>query len=48
VAWVLIDAEGVIAVHDRVLNPGELAGLAGGRSLEGARSPGWRTASPMA
>ena len=35
-AWVLIDAEGVIAVHDRVLNPGELAGLAGGRSIEGA------------
>lgn len=35
-AWVLIDAEGVIAVHDRVLNPSELAGLAGGRSLEGA------------
>jgi hypothetical protein len=24
VAWVLIDAEGVVAVHDRVLNPGEL------------------------
>jgi death-on-curing protein len=36
VPWVLIDAEGVIAVHDRVLNPGELAGLAGDRSLEGA------------
>lgn len=35
-AWVLIDTEGVIAIHDRVLNPGELAGLAGGRSIEGA------------
>lgn len=35
-AWVLIDAEGVIAIHDRVLNAGELAGLAGDRSLEGA------------
>lgn len=32
----LIDAEGAIALHDRVLNPGEPAGLAGGRSLEGA------------
>jgi death on curing protein len=36
VAWVLIDAAGVIAIHDRVLNAGELPGLAGGRSPEGA------------
>lgn len=34
--WLLIDAEGVIAIHDRVLNPRELAGLAADRSLEGA------------
>ena len=33
---VLIDAEGVIALHDKVLNPGEIRGLAGDRSLSGA------------
>lgn len=34
--WLLIDAEGVIAVHDRMLNPSELPGLAAGRSLDDA------------
>jgi death-on-curing protein len=36
VDWLLIDADGVIAIHDLVLNSGELAGLAGDRSLAGA------------
>jgi death-on-curing protein len=36
VDWLLIDADGVIAIHEKVLNPGELPGLAGDRSLAGA------------
>jgi death-on-curing protein len=32
----LITAEEVVIIHDRVLNEGELAGLAGDKSLEGA------------
>lgn len=34
----LFSAEEIIALHDEVLNRGELEGLAGGKSLEGALS----------
>lgn len=36
--WRLLTATEVIAIHDAVLNPGELEGLAGSKSLEGALS----------
>jgi death on curing protein len=34
----LLDKETVLLLHDAVLNPGELEGLAGDKSLEGALS----------
>ncbi len=34
----LLSVASVIELHDRVLNPGELEGLAGSKSLEGALS----------
>ena len=34
--WQLLSADLVIAIHDAVLNPGELQGLAMNKSLEGA------------
>lgn len=34
--FALLCEELVIAIHDRVLNPGELPGLAGDKSLDGA------------
>ncbi len=34
--WQLFRAEDVIAIHDAVLNPGELQGMAGDKSPEGA------------
>ena len=34
--YVLLDAGLVNAIHDRVLNAGELAGMAGDKSLDGA------------
>ena len=36
--WRLLTVAEVIAIHDAVLNPGELEGLAGSKSLEGALS----------
>ncbi len=36
--WRLFTSHEVIAIHDSVINPGELQGLAGGKSLEGALS----------
>ncbi len=36
--WRLLTTTEVIAIHDAVLNPGELEGLAGSKSLEGALS----------
>ncbi|KIN78024.1 type II toxin-antitoxin system death-on-curing family toxin [Sulfitobacter mediterraneus] len=35
-SFVLIDADLVVAIHDAVLNPGELQGLAGDKSIGGA------------
>lgn len=35
-SWVLLPPDIVIAIHDDVLNPGELQGLALDKSLEGA------------
>jgi death-on-curing protein len=35
-SWVLVSADLVVAIHDAVLNPGELQGLARDKSLEGA------------
>jgi death-on-curing protein len=35
-SWVLVPPELVVAIHDAVLNPGELQGLARDKSLEGA------------
>ncbi len=35
---VLLDVEKVKKIHDHVINPGELEGLAGSKSLEGALS----------
>jgi death-on-curing protein len=35
-SWVLIPADLVILIHDTVLNPGELQGLARDKSIEGA------------
>lgn len=35
-SFALLPEELVIAIHERVLNPGELAGLAGDKSLDGA------------
>ncbi len=35
---VLLDVERVKGIHDQVINPGELEGLAGSKSLEGALS----------
>jgi death on curing protein len=34
--WRLLTVAEVICIHDSVLNPGELQGLAGSKSLEGA------------
>lgn len=34
--WQLFTTEQVIALHDVILNPGELTGLAGDKSLDGA------------
>lgn len=34
--WFLLTADMVVALHDAVLNPGELAGLARDKSLDGA------------
>ncbi|WP_224815868.1 type II toxin-antitoxin system death-on-curing family toxin [Hasllibacter sp. MH4015] len=34
-SWVLLPTELVVAIHDAVLNPGELQGLALDKSLEG-------------
>ncbi|MEO8529989.1 MAG: type II toxin-antitoxin system death-on-curing family toxin, partial [Deltaproteobacteria bacterium] len=34
--WTLLTADMVEAIHDEVLNPGELPGLAGDKSLDGA------------
>ncbi len=34
----LLKPADVVEIHDRVLNPGELEGMAGGKSLEGALS----------
>ena len=33
--WLLFSPQDVIDIHDGVLNPGELSGLAGSKSLEG-------------
>lgn len=33
---ILLTTEVVLAIHDRVLNPGELRGMAGDKSLDGA------------
>lgn len=33
--WLLFDPQDVIDLHDDVLNPGELQGMAGDKSLEG-------------
>jgi death on curing protein len=33
--WVLLSAAQVAVIHDAALNPGELAGMAGDKSLEG-------------
>ena len=35
-AWKLFTADEIIAIHDRVINPGELQGLARDKSIEGA------------
>ncbi|WP_373354363.1 type II toxin-antitoxin system death-on-curing family toxin [Pseudoroseicyclus sp. CXY001] len=35
-SWVTLTPELVVAIHDAVLNPGELPGLARDKSLEGA------------
>jgi death on curing protein len=35
-SFVLIDADLVVAIHDAVLNPGELQGMAGDKSIGGA------------
>ncbi len=35
-AWKLFTADEIIAIHDRVINPGELQGLAQDKSIEGA------------
>lgn len=35
-SWVTLPVAAVIALHDAVLNPGELPGLAGDKSLDGA------------
>ena len=35
-SWILIAPEQVIAIHDAVLNPGDLQGLAQDKSLDGA------------
>ena len=35
-SWVLLSPDMVVAIHDAVLNPGELQGLALDKSLEGA------------
>jgi len=35
-SWILLTAEMVVALHDAGLNPGELAGLARDKSLDGA------------
>ena len=35
---VLLTPEMVVRIHDAVLNPGEVQGMAGGKSLEGALS----------
>lgn len=36
--WRFLTVEEVVEIHDSVINPGELQGLAGSKSLEGALS----------
>lgn len=36
--WVLLNEEEVVFIHDEILNPGELQGFAGNKSLDSALS----------